>query len=80
MSEQYPEGKLLDGDEGELEVGFAIINGAVVIKFGKPVVWIGLPRDKAIAFANIIKETAEQIAAVAEPHAGNTPDAGDRTQ
>ena len=53
---KYPEGKLNEDDEGELEIFIGTEKNNVVISFGKPVSWLALPPDKAIGLAlNIIK-------------------------
>jgi hypothetical protein len=52
----FSHGKINDDDEGDLNVGVAYdpINGVVVINFGKPTAWIGLPPHNARDFANMI--------------------------
>lgn len=56
-------GKLHKSDEGEL--AFAIAhdtrNQIVVIKFGKPVDWIGLPKKEALQLANLLIEHAAEL-------------------
>ena len=50
---QYPYGKLNPDDEGEIRIAIAHDphNRTVVIDFGKPVAWIGLPPQHAREFA-----------------------------
>ena len=57
---KFPEGKVSDDDEGELQLGVAYdeLNGIVHIKFGKPVAWLGLPPANAIEFAKAIMTKA----------------------
>lgn len=57
---RFPEGKLEDSDEGELQLGVAFdkLNGIVRIQFGKPVAWLGLSPSHAIEFAKILLEKA----------------------
>jgi hypothetical protein len=57
----YPEGKLNKHDEGELALKIGTEQGSVVIDFGKPTQWIGLPPDQAVEFALIIIERAKEI-------------------
>ena len=40
---QFPEGKITPEDEGAISVAIGIDNGNVIINFGKPVAWLGLP-------------------------------------
>jgi hypothetical protein len=52
----FPMGKVHDTDEGALKVGVAYdkINGIVVVNFGKPTAWVGMPPENAIDFAKTI--------------------------
>lgn len=45
----FPQGKLNDDDEGALRAGITYdkLNGVVMINFGKPVAWLGLPPPEA---------------------------------
>jgi hypothetical protein len=49
MSDNYPEGKLTESDEGEFEFRIAPVDGRVVMDWGRPVQWIGLPPATARA-------------------------------
>lgn len=44
---QFPEGKLNDVDEGEIQFGITIDKGKVVLNFGKEISWIGMNPDQA---------------------------------
>jgi hypothetical protein len=57
---RFPQGRVSDDDEGELTLGVAFdpVDGIVRIEFGKPVAWLGLPRDNAVAFARAILRRA----------------------
>lgn len=59
---RFPEGKLNSDDEGELrfEVAFDPLNGIVRIDFGKPVTWLGLSPETAIAFAELLLKAAQR--------------------
>jgi len=59
----YPQGKLTPEDEGEIQFGIAADSktGKVVINFGKPVVWVGMQPEQAIALANSLREQAGKI-------------------
>ena len=43
----YPNGKVCESDEGGLNIGLAVDKeeGIVALKFGTPVLWIGLEKD-----------------------------------
>jgi hypothetical protein len=53
--------KLKEGDEGELPVLIGVENNIVIIKFGKDISWMGLTKELAIDFANILLIKAESI-------------------
>jgi hypothetical protein len=61
MSDQYPRGKLCEGDQGALNLTVGIRDRTVVIDFGKDLSWIGMPKDQAISFANVILAKANQL-------------------
>jgi hypothetical protein len=42
MADKYPEGKLTESDDGELEFKIAVFEERVIMDWGKPVQWIGL--------------------------------------
>jgi len=58
---KFPQGKLNEDDEGELQIGVAKdAEGKIIINFGKPVAWIGLDAQSALGFAKtIIKKLVE---------------------
>lgn len=59
----FPAGKMHQSDEGEL--AFAIAHddrkGVVIIKFGKPVDWLGLRKQDAIQLSQLLLEHANQL-------------------
>lgn len=59
----FPEGKLIDGDEGEIRVGISNLNGKVVIHFGRPVTWIGFTSAQAREIAASLEEYASKVEA-----------------
>ncbi len=60
---KYPDGKLNESDEGEIVFGVAADtnNNVVIINFGKPVMWLGLPQATAIQLAKLILKHAGNI-------------------
>jgi hypothetical protein len=56
----HSQGRLNDDDEGDLRmtVAFDPVDGVVRVEFGKPVAWLGLPPENAIAFAHAILKYA----------------------
>ncbi len=58
---QYPQGKLTTGDEGATEIAMAIVNGVVVIKFSKPMWWIGFDAASARSVGEKLIEKAEEL-------------------
>lgn len=61
MTDKYPRGKLNDQDEGALTTAIGIEKDCVVIKWNKPVAWIGMPKDMAIEFASTIIKQASKL-------------------
>ncbi len=60
---KFPEGKLDETDEGALTLGVAADhrNQVVFVDFGKPVAWIGLSKELAIQFADLLRKRAEEL-------------------
>lgn len=63
----YPQGKLNDADEGEIQVAIAADTkeGKVLINFGTPVSWIGFDFGQAIAIANSLRDKAHELRGIA---------------
>ncbi len=59
----HPDGPLNRNDEGELTVAFAADkqNKVVLVQFGKPVKWFGLPPDAAIKFGEQLIAKAKEL-------------------
>ena len=59
---KFPKGQLNDDDEGAINVGVAFDpeKNVVMINFGSPVTWLGLPPKEAIEFANLILAKAKR--------------------
>lgn len=57
----YPKGKIRADDEGATELRMAVKNNRLIIGFLKPMLWIGLDRDGAIAFATTILRRAKEL-------------------
>lgn len=57
----HSRGKLNADDEGDLQIGIAHTDSAVIIKFGTPTAWIGLEPDLAEKLAASILDHAKQI-------------------
>lgn len=56
----FPEGKINDVDEGEVRMAIFAEDKNLIIHFGTPVLWLGLPKQKAIDLAeNILKKVKE---------------------
>lgn len=51
---KFPEGKLNANDEGELMVMIGTESGRVVVRFPKPVAWIGFPPEQALELAETL--------------------------
>jgi hypothetical protein len=61
-SGDYPKGKLRPDDEGGLVVAVGELDGNVHIDFGpKPIAWLAIDPDGALAFASAIIDRAMKI-------------------
>lgn len=58
---EFPEGKLNKDDEGGLRMAITTHKDNVIIDFGKPVHWLGLPKAEATALANMILKKANEL-------------------
>jgi hypothetical protein len=56
----FPRGKLDPTDEGGLRMAFTVKDGTVVVKFFKPVAWIGLTPADARQFAVFLMKRANE--------------------
>lgn len=55
---KFPEGKLVEHDEGEIQFGIWIEHNKVVMDFGKSVRWIGMSKEQARELGeSLIKES-----------------------
>lgn len=59
---KFPRGKLNEDDEGELTMGVAADGGTVILNFGKPVAWVGLPPALARELAASLIKKADEAA------------------
>ena len=57
----YPKGKIIPEDQGELRLAIGTHDDSVIIEFGKEVKWIGLGKEDAIQFANTILQWANKL-------------------
>jgi len=58
---RFPEGKIHASDEGELSFAVGAKEGNVIVEFGKPVAWIGLPPQLARDFADSLTKHADAL-------------------
>jgi len=59
---EFPEGKITDDDEGEIQFGVTTKDEKVVLNFGKPVAWFGMTRDQAEKLGRLLINRAKGIA------------------
>ena len=59
----FPEGKLHDSDEGEIKfaVGRDVDARKVILNFGKPVAWIVMNADQAVALGHCLMKHAGDV-------------------
>ena len=58
----FPNGKLNAHDEGGLRLAVGVEGANVVIAFGKPVAWLGMPPAEAVQLAEMIIKHARTLA------------------
>jgi hypothetical protein len=56
----YPRGKLRDDDEGGIRFAVIVRDKTVVLDFGQPVAWLGIPASDARALARAIMAAADR--------------------
>ena len=59
--EQFPRGKISLTDEGKTEMMLVVQNGTVILKFSKPMLWIGLGAVEARAMGEALIRKANEI-------------------
>lgn len=59
---KFPEGKINPDDQGEIRLRIAFDNASqnLIIDFGAPVVWVGMPPQLATKFANLILKRVKE--------------------
>ena len=57
---KFPQGKLTENDEGELQFAVTTYRGQVIINFGKPIEWAGLNPDQARMLADALNHRARE--------------------
>lgn len=62
---EFPDGKLNDNDAGALAVTIGDEGGRVVIRFPKPVAWIGFTGDQAMEVASTLIKHARHVGVTA---------------
>lgn len=72
---EFPQGKLAEHDEGELQFAIGVRDGKVVIEFGKPVHWVGMDRHQAMQLGEMLIAKADQCLLIQK-----TPDRKVRAQ
>lgn len=55
---KFPEGKLTDNDEGEIQIAITQTDGKVVLNLGTPVAWLGFTPEQAEQIAYSLIENA----------------------
>jgi len=64
---EFPEGKISEHDEGEIAFAIGHRFGKVLIEFGKPVAWVGMTPQQAIALANALISHARKAREIGSP-------------
>jgi hypothetical protein len=58
---EFPDGKLNTNDEGALAVMIGVEGKSIVIRFPKPVAWIGFTPEQALGIAQSLIEHARKV-------------------
>ncbi len=64
---QFPQGKLVEHDEGEIQFAVGIRDGKVVLEFGKPVRWMGMDRHQARQLGQLLIAKSEECLMIKQP-------------
>jgi hypothetical protein len=59
---ELPHGKLNASDEGELRFAIGEEHDNVMVRFGKPISWLAMPPDQAVAMAQLLIAKARIVA------------------
>lgn len=62
----FPRGRLSPTDEGGIKFAVGGKDGVVIIDFGKPVVWVGMPPEQARQLAESLVKHADNIESKSE--------------
>lgn len=62
---EFPDGKLNDNDAGALACSVGAEDGRVVLRFPKPVAWIGFTGDGAMEIAQALIKYARRVGVTA---------------
>lgn len=62
---EYPDGKLNPDDAGAVAMSVGVENHRVVIRFPKPVAWVGMTGDEAFELAQLLLHRARQAGVTA---------------
>jgi len=58
---RFPDGKLMKDDDGEIKISVAVVKNVIVLDFGTPILWLGLPPDSADRLAECLKKRVQEI-------------------
>lgn len=58
---EFPDGLIDASDMGEIRIGVGTLDGCVVIDFGDPYGWLGMPASHAVELANGILAKAKEL-------------------
>jgi hypothetical protein len=59
---RFPQGNLNRHDQGELACAIYAYQGRVIMNFSKPIAWLCLDYDGALALAEILRQRAAELA------------------
>jgi len=59
--DQYPDGKITPGDEGQIKIEISAHDGKILVDFGTSIKWIGFTPEQAIEVGQcLIQQATEQ--------------------
>lgn len=61
MSDQYPDGKMNEDDEGQLRINLFEDQGRLILHFGKPTAWVGMDRATAMEIGQALIDRAKEL-------------------
>lgn len=60
-TDEFPDGKITEDDEGGIKIGVTIKDGNVILVFGKSVSWLGFDPKTARQLAEMLRQASYKV-------------------